>query len=81
MKEATKREDEWKIKIIENYWVFSKFVRKNKAELIKYLTFMDVKINHTIFKENEKPDYVYFIYEGKFEVTKTIYQEWWSIQN
>lgn len=36
---------------------------------------MDVKVNHVLFKEKEAADYVYFIIEGKFEVTKTIFFE------
>lgn len=75
MADATKRETEWKIKVVELYPVFNKFVRKVKTELLLYLTFMDVKVNHVLFKEKDAADYVYFIIEGKFEITKTIFFE------
>ena len=73
MGEATKRETERKIKIIDTYPIFSKFVRKVKQDLIHYLIFEDKKVNHIIFKERDPIEYVYFIIEGRFEVTKSIY--------
>lgn len=62
--------------MIELYPIFNKFaIKKSKIDLLHYLTFLDVKVNHVLYKEGDRADYVYFLIEGSFEISKNIYQE------
>lgn len=74
MKEANKKEEDWKINEIDKFSIFSKNVRRFKQDMLHQVQFVDAHVNHIVFNEKDPVDYVYFITSGEYEMTKFLYE-------
>lgn len=60
------------IRFMENFIFFKQISRLALEKFALYFSKFEVKRGNEIMKEQENAEYVYFIEEGEFEVSKTI---------